>query len=369
MTDLLLTLALAAHLMMVNLAISGPIYAIWLERRGRRLGDEMPGELGQRLAKSSWHALLGAILLGLVAALVLHIPGEEWFQELFQLPRGRVHWGAVELLFSLVLMIIYSLAWKRMAGRPWLHRTLAILAATNLAYHFPMFFVIFSKLRDSGQLENPVTAEEFRQLIFNGEVVARSLHYVLASVAMTGVMVMLMALRRYQQEEDETAPPQRLAIISARAALVATLLQLPVGYWVLMEAAPGDREKIMGGDWWAGGLMLAGILSAVMVLHTLAAVSLGESERKRIRAAAAWMLLTILLMVGLLVRLRQPGPLREEEHQEAAAATRIMQENVSQVHSAAVLTSDERKTRWEWRQFALPKQQRAQLPRSHRPWA
>ena len=366
MTDLLLTLALAAHLIMVNLALTGPLYSIWLERRGRKLGDEMPGEVGQKLAKGSWHALLGALVMGVVAALVLHIPGEEWFQELMLMPRGRVHWGAIELLFSLALMVIYANCWKRFSRWPWTHRSIAILATTNLIYHFPTFFVIFSKLRDEGRLLPEVSKAEFKTLLFEGEVMTRSLHYLLASVAMSGLVVMLMALRR-TKDDDESAAPQRLAIIAARASLVATLLQLPVGFMVFVKSSGQVRDQLLGGDILAGGLMLGGILSAVMLLHTLSSVAMGEPERGKIRASALWMLLTILLMTGVLVRLREPGPLQEET-EEARSRHNVSEVERQVAQREATPQRNERMTRWKWRQSALPRRQPARPLRLHPSW-
>ncbi len=364
MTDLLLSVSLAAHLLLVNVAMSGPLFAVWLERRGRKLDQELPGELGHRIAKASWHSLVGAMVLGIVSALIIHIPGEEWFAELGQMPHARVFWGSIELLFSLTLMIIYAQAWKKLAGRPWVHRGLAILAATNLIYHFPTFFVIFSKLRDEGRLTEQVTKSEFRGLILDPEVLARSLHYLLASIAVTGVVVMLMATKRYLSDEDETAPPQRIAIGAGRAALVATILQLPVGFWVFVSVPLRDRDRIMGDDLWAGGLMLVGILSAVLLLHTLASVSFGESERAKVRAAALWILVTVVAMTGMLVRLRVPGPLTEENMGGANIERRPEKSPVGNLDEpraddAVAAKHEERET--EWRQF------KSQTPRVAQP--
>lgn len=367
MIDLLFTLVLVAHLLMVNVAMSGPLYALWLERRGRRLDDRQASELGQKIAKSSWHSLVGAMLMGVAAALVIHIPGEEWFQEVAQLPHGRVHWGMAELLFSLVLLILYSGLWTRLKNRPWVHRTLALLAATNLMYHFPSFFIIFSKLRDEGRLVEAIEKSEFKQLLLDPEVVAKSLHYLLASVAMTGVVVMLMALRRFKDaegdEEDDTDPPRRIAVIAAWVALAVSVLQLPVGFWVFVKVPVRDRDQLLGGDPLAGGLMLAGILAAVMLLHALSAVALGEEGRGKIRASAIWMLLTILFMTGVLVRLRQPGPLREtdEETRQAVPQVEAMaRREVTHVNGYG----EEGKTSWEWRHSASRRPQPERRPRS-----
>lgn len=384
MTDLLLTAALAAHLMMVNLAMTGPLYAVWLERRGRRRSDPMPFQAGEKIAKASWHALMGAMVVGIAAALILHIPGEEWFQELMLMPRGRVHAGVAELLFSLVLMVIYAKLWKSKCLQPvwvtqppkkwqlWGHRSLAILAATNLMYHFPTFFVIFSKFRDEGKLQPGLTSVDYRSMILDPEVMARSTHYLLASIAMSGVVVMLLALKEYKERDgdDETAPPQRVAIIAARSALVATILQLPVGFWVFVKVPARDRQQLMGDDMLAGALMLGGILSAVMILHALASVALGEADRSRIRASALWMLLTIVLMTGVLVRLRQPGPIMEEEEARLAPATqRVAAAPLGVVTPTRVgdeQRHDERMTQWEWRQSESLTRSAVPRRRSHR---
>ena len=322
MLDLLLTLTQTAHLLAMNLAMAGPLYCIWLCRRATRHNDTVADELGHRLAQRSWQALLAGIVLGLVIAGILHIPGEEWFEELLQLPHGRIFWGGMELLFSLVLMLLYAALWKRMARRPWVLHLLAFLVATNLIYHFPTLFVIFAKLRNAGALAEPVSRETFRGLLLDAEVVSRSVHYILAAIAVTGAVVMGMAARRIEGEGDEAEQASAGQIVAgaARVALAITVIQLPVGVWVLLQLPIAEREEVMGQDLWAGGLLLSGVLAAVLLLHNLAAVSFGETERGKIRASIAWMLVTVLLMTGMLVRLREPGPLRESAEEELGHA-------------------------------------------------
>ena len=67
-----------------------------------------------------------------------------------------------------------------------------------------------------------------------------------------------------------------LAIWGARVALGATALQLPLGTWVLIQMPPVAQQSVLGDDL-AGSLMLLGsILAALILLHHLATVAMGD---------------------------------------------------------------------------------------------
>ena len=77
-----------------------------------------------------------------------------------------------------------------------LHGSLALLAATNLLYHFPPLLTIMT-MSAGGEIElaGEVDAATFRQLFSTPNVLAHTLHFWLASVAVSGVVVFWLARR------------------------------------------------------------------------------------------------------------------------------------------------------------------------------
>ena len=89
---------------------------------------------------------------------------------------------------------------------------------------------------------------------------------------------------------DKLDPAERYklligCIVPRPIALVSTILQLPVGMWVLATMSQVSREALMGNRPLASLLFLAGVLLAVLLIGRLLAVVLGEVRLKEIRRA------------------------------------------------------------------------------------
>ena len=88
-------------------------------------------------------------------------------------------------------------------------------------------------------------------------------------------------------------------------ALIATLLQLPVGVWLLLDLPSQQQASLLGGNWGAVVLLVTSLTAALALLHHLAAVSIGELRTALIVRAVLLMATVILLMCGTLEFLRQ----------------------------------------------------------------
>src|SRR5262245_44394732 len=202
-----MSLLLAVHLLCVNVASGGPIVAAWLDWRGVR-GDESAAKGAAYLARAS---LLG-LLIG--AALGMTIGWMKWNAEYPSLWLGplsyKLHWAAVEAIFSLALMVGWWLALPGRSGGSKLAMharcLVALLAATNLLYHFPILFSVAGRLLAAGDTSGGrIGGAEFRRLMIVEETPALAVHVVLASIAMAGMMLHGLALRWMKRGDAEGA--------------------------------------------------------------------------------------------------------------------------------------------------------------------
>ncbi len=195
--DLLLIMIFGCHLLAVDLAMAGPLVAIWLEWRATRHGDELAGQIGRRLAVWSLATATVGVGLGLLAVAALPHFEPVAYREMFgRVPSSGWWWAAAEIVVYLVCMAAYVLLWRRWTGHRIWHRVLAVFAATNLMYHFPPLFTIISvlSLRPDLKVET-LDRATFRKMLLDGEVLSRVIHHWLAGVAVAAGMAMVLAIR------------------------------------------------------------------------------------------------------------------------------------------------------------------------------
>ena len=299
MTALLETLLLAVHLMCVNVASGGPLVAAWLDWRGTR-GDTAAAKGAVYLARASLLGLLVGALLGLGIG---WLKWSDEYRSLWLGPLGyKLHWAGVELVFSFLLLLGWWLCLPGRAGGSfrWMatRGLVAVLAATNLLYHFPILFAVADRLAVTGQTHGErITGAAFRRLMVEGEAPALAVHVTLASVAMAGMVLLGLALRWLKR--GETATATRIAVWGGRIALLPTILQVPVGLWTL-ATMPADAQMHIMGASVAGTLLLAGsLLAAFWLVSDLVKVAMSEVSRGLLIRVMAAMLVTVLLMTAM----------------------------------------------------------------------
>ena len=319
MLDVVYIPVFALHLLAVNVASAAPLVCCWLRWRETRHEDAAAGAVGRYLARqSSWMLLWGSALGMVLVGLLWLGPDHRYFDLIRQhdeFLRPKLWWGLAELVFSLGCMWAYAVTWDRLGGggrlKRGIHHLLAVLAATNLIYHFPPLFAVMSALSvnpsllDGAMLDRKV----FLRLMGSSEVIWMVVHVLLASVATTGVMMMGFALRMARQADD-TTEAETVAIWGGRIALLPSIAQLLAGVYVLFHL-PGDMQKqFMGGDMPTTLLFGLSVVAALALMHSLAAVALGDVQRKTIIRSMALLVLTVLLMSAALhvAKMRTSGP-------------------------------------------------------------
>lgn len=315
MVEVVVTLLLALHLLCVNVATAAPVICLWCEWREAR-GNRLAGELGRFLAKSAIVLFCIGMLLGLcIGALIW----SEKYAAVVSHLESKVLFGVAELGFSLFLLAVYIPWWKRFPTCSTKHRIgrslLPLLAGTNLMYHFPLLFVVISNLV---QLESvpseAMDAAGFRQVIMNGEVMARVVHFWLASFAVTGVLILWRAwnLMRADPENRDAASMARWG---GRIAALPTILQLPIGFWLVLELPEAIQSDFMGESVVASSLFAASLVAALWLMHPLSAVAMGNVKPRTLVHAMVSMIVVVLLMTGTL---RAAKASRQSETSRAA---------------------------------------------------
>ena len=301
-----LSVLLATHLLCMNVASGAPILCVWLGRRSRLLNaqqgsDADTREIVLRLALLANWALVAGALVGFALGLLSHSAGSSQLAGVLPLFRYKIGWALIELVTSAVWMFAF---WWWYRYRPpvgtlarWSHGALGLLSATNLLYHFPTLLTVMSKsARGELELSGAVDPASFRLLAFRPEVIAHSVHFWWASIAVSGVFLFWLVK---DNEQSQTT-----VLTGARFACFATAMQIPTGLCLLMVTPPDSQSRMVGGDPLPTALLGASVFCAFYLLQNLAAVSFGDIEKKLTRRCSWLLILTVLLMSATLHLIR-----------------------------------------------------------------
>ncbi|WP_425615956.1 hypothetical protein NA78x_005892 [Anatilimnocola sp. NA78] len=293
---------LAAHLACMNIAAGAPLVGLWLEWKDRR-GDGVAGQAANYLASATVIALLVGAVLGLTVGWLRWTPeyAHVWQVQLTH----KLNNGLIQLGLSFALLVGYWI-WRQRVLIPTragfvTRSSLLLFASTNLLYHFPPLLIVAGKLEQGAFVEhniNPdvvMTPRTFFTLSTQQDVPAMSVHFALASVAMAGLLLLGLALRR-MKIDDEIRNAKRIALWGGWATFGATGLQLVVGLW-LLSTTPQQAE-LTGSSLWPTLCLVASLALVMWLLRELADVTLGECSRKSLVCSMIAMTGVILLMTA-----------------------------------------------------------------------
>lgn len=332
------TVLLSVHLLAMNVAAAGPLLCVAVQWIAYRSKSELHARIGLQLAGASLASIFLGIGAGLASGWVFWVGGAASYFSAVERLRPRVTNGVWELVFYAVCLTVYILWWRswpprRVVGQICL-AMVGLAAGTNLLWHFPSLMTAIAHLA-AGAVEGAVLAgADYRELIFRAEVTSRWLHVWLASFATAGLLLAWLADRAASKSTsiphggetpdavprsngDDSAGPQAtrpLVLGGARTALAATLLQLPVGMWLLLSSPAGEQSRLMGGDLLATCLFLAAMVTVLLLLHQLAAVAMGGAAPRSIPTAGLLLILTVLLMSAALILGRSDPTFGESPH-------------------------------------------------------
>lgn len=310
MLEMATTLLLAVHLLAMNVASAGPLAGAWLRRLSCH-DDQANSGLLERGAQATFRwSLFGLAIGATTGGAMLLAPSEGMRAALRRFPEDAFWYAGAEILFSAAC--IFG-CWK-LSRRPKLTWLLAIVAASNLLYHFPPLMAVLGELAaDATWADDEVLHRKtLIRLWIRPEVLSLWSHFALASIAV-GFTAALAACYRAvgigtEQVDDRTA--RRLA----GWALGATLLQIPVGIWLLLASDEAAQQSMLGESWLATLGLAGGVWVALGVMQSLATIAWGGSDRRQVWRACALLALTVLLMsMTLRASRRASGPFIQKD--------------------------------------------------------
>ncbi len=124
----------------------------------------------------------------------------------------------------------------------------------------------------------------------------RYLHFLLAAVAMAGALAAFVAVRRAGKGGDAAAC-RGMARFGIRAALVATLLQLMDGFWLLLALPEEVLRSFMRGGAATMAPLGVGIMAGVLLLVVLAGISDPLTQPARVRHVAELVVGAMIFMI------------------------------------------------------------------------
>ena len=162
-------------------------------------------------------------------------------------------------------------------------------------------------------------ADRFWAAVADPTFLPRFLHYILAAVTMAGALAAWVAIRRAARGGDRVAA-DGMARFGVRVALVATLLQLVDGFWLLLALPEDVLRSFMRG----GGATMApfalGVFAGVILVALLAQITDPLAQRTKVRRVTELLVGAIVLMVITRHQLRSVylAPSRAEEQMAVA---------------------------------------------------
>src|SRR5262249_51021183 len=139
--------------------------------------------------------------------------------------------------------------------------------ATNVVYHFPTLFAVMVVLSERSIAAG--TTVRFVSMLADPEVLARTFHFITASLAVTGAAAVQLLVRR-QQAVGDNEHLEQLKRSNARIAFFATMLQWPIGIGVLLALPEISRSNLLGDDAGAVGLFGMSLGGVIVLMHHLA---------------------------------------------------------------------------------------------------
>ena len=311
MLEAITTLLLAVHLLAMNVASAGPLAGAWLLHRGLKAGENERRPLLHASRRTFAWSLVALVVGSLVGGAMLIAPSEGMQAALRRFPPDAYWFAGSEILFSAICM---AACWRlqRWPKTTWL---LTLASVSNLLYHFPPLMAVLGELAADPRWTDKevLDRETLLGLWARPEILSLWLHFILASIAVGFVAALAASVPCTNDESGaQTAatapsPADRIARPLAGAALAATLLQVPVGLWLLFSSDEAAQQSMLGGSWLATMGLAGGVWVSLGVMQSLATIAWGGSDRRQLRRTSFLLGLTVLLMSATLRGSRQVG--------------------------------------------------------------
>ena len=261
MQPLINALILTAHLIMVSVASGAPIAVCWTIWRPK--GSFELSISGPILKMACWCLMVGALFGVGYGTLVW----DGVFSKSLEVTGSRVTYGIIEFFFSLA---IFGAIWYRVDRKSYApgkteriaFSILLFAAATNLLYHFPVYFGVIAQLKtEVHDASDVLSSSDFREIAFSSGVLLSALHFLMAIFIISLHSVIYVALNR--ENRDSVSPWTIRSFIAISAFLVISQVASGLAAYGVMPEL--QQLAITTHDWEATTVFLLAI-GAVLVL-------------------------------------------------------------------------------------------------------
>lgn len=296
------------HLVFVNMVLGGSLLAA-LVGRGRPGGKETQAFF---VEANSW-AISFAITFGIAPLLFMQV----LFGRFFYTATILMAWtwlgmlGILTFAYYLNYIAKFRLKAGKGAGGVLVVEALLFLVIASIQVAINVLHL------QPGRWES--VAQQTSAALSDPTFLPRTLHFVLAAVAMAGAVLAFVATRRAATTKDREAC-QDMAKFGIKAAFVATALQLVDGFWLLLALPQEVLKAFMAGGLATMGPLSVGIVFGVFLLVVLSQITDPLAQSKKVRRVAEVLVATIVFMVLTRHQLRgiYLAPWRSDEHVSVA---------------------------------------------------
>jgi hypothetical protein len=273
------------HLLFVNTVLGGSLLAALAG--GRKPGRRETATLFVEV--NSW-AISFAITFGIAPLLFMQV----LFGRFFYTATVLVAWAWLGLLGILTVgyYLNYVAKYRLRAGKS----AGAVLAVEALCFLAVAVVQVMVNLLHLQPDRWEKVADQASAALSDPTFLPRLLHFVLAAVAMAGALAAWVAVRRAARGGDR-AVNDGMARFGVRAALVATVLQLADGFWLLLALPEDVLKGLMRG----GGATMApfalGVLAGVLLIAVVAQINDPLAQGTRVRRVLELLVGAVVLMV------------------------------------------------------------------------
>jgi hypothetical protein len=301
---LLWVLTFLIHLVFVNMVLGGTLLAAFA-------GQDKPGARETRaffIEINSWVISL-AITFGIAPLLFMQV----LFGRFFYTATILLAWAWLGMLGILTLgyYLNYLAKFRIRAGKD--TRAIMIIEALCFLAIAGIQVAINLLHLQPGRWES--VAQQSWAAISDPTFVPRALHFVFAAVAMAGAVLSFVATRRAAKGGDLEAC-RGMANFGIRAALIATMLELVDGLWLLFALPEAVLVAFMRGGATTMVPLTVGILFGILLVVVLGQITDPLAQAKKVRRVAELIVGAVVFMVVTRHQLRGVylAPWRSGEH-------------------------------------------------------
>lgn len=251
------------HIIFANLAVGGPVIAVVSEYLGIKRNDKRFDDLAKNLTVIIiiMMSLGGIFGVGLVALSIGLFP--TFFAKTVNVFFWPLFFEVLLFVVEFGFLSLYRYTWDSLANRKGLHMTFGIIGVVGSWGSMIIINAAAAFMLTPGRW---LQTQSLYDAIFNPSMVPQLLHRALGSLAVAGLITMLMVMG--SKDKEFRSWGLRYA---AMWAIVPTGLNIIPGLWNLFAIPEFSRGYILGGApnitlTWVGAITMAAVAVVVLLL-------------------------------------------------------------------------------------------------------